>query len=296
MKKIYVLIPVLALLASCQTQKDEYSVSGAFESVETVVSTEATGTIMQFDAQEGMTLKPGQFLGYIDSVQLYLKKEQLRAQISSTISQIPNIPVQVASLHEQLKQAKLNQARTEKLFKANAATQQNLDDANTQVEVINRQIDAQMSSLGKTSTTLSRDVAPLERQIGQINDQLSKCKIINPIFGTVLSKYSEAHEVAMPGKALYEIARTDSLTLRAYLTGSQLSQAKLGQSVKIRVDKGAKDYSYYTGKIYWISDKAEFTPKTIQTKDERADLVYAVKIWVANDGFLKIGMYGEVKL
>ena len=243
-----------------------------------------------------MTLQPNQFVGYIDSVQLYLKKQQLRAQIDATVSQIPNIPIQVSSLRAQLSLAKVNQMRMQKLFNASAATQQQLDDANNQVEVINNQIDAQLSSLGKTSMTLNRDVAPLERQIGQMNDQLSKCKIINPIHGTVLTKYAEDHEIAEPGKALYKIAETDTLILRAYLTGSQLSQAKLNQTAKVRVDKGDKDYRNYTGTIYWISDKAEFTPKTIQTKDERADLVYAIKVRVVNDGFLKIGMYGEVKL
>ena len=296
MKKIYLFIPVLALITACQSHAGDYDASGAFESVETIVSTESSGTIMAFNVEEGMTLKPGQFVGYIDSVQLYLKKEQLRAQIAATVSQIPNIPVQIASLQAQLKLAKINQTRVEKLFKLNAATQQQLDDANNQVEVINKQIDAQLSSLDKTSATLTRDVMPFERQIGQINDQLAKCKIINPIHGTVLAKYAENHEVVGPGKALYDIAETDTLILRAYLTGSQLSQAKLNQVVKVRVDKGDKDYRYYSGPIYWISDKAEFTPKTIQTKDERADLVYAIKVRVVNDGFLKIGMYGEVKL
>jgi HlyD family secretion protein len=296
MKKIFYLIPVLLGMIACQSHSNDYDSSGAFESVETIVSTESSGTIMQFDVEEGMTLKAGQFVGYIDSVQLYLKKQQLRAQIDATVSQIPDIPVQVSSLRASLSLAKINQKRIQKLFDANAATRQQLDDANTQVDVINNQIDAQLSSLGKTSATLKRNVAPFERQIGQINDQLSKCKIINPIHGTVLTKYAENHEVVSPGKALYKIAETDTLNLRAYITGSQLSEVKMGQSVKVRVDKGDKAYRNYTGTIFWISDKAEFTPKTIQTKDERADLVYAIKVRVVNDSFLKIGMYGEVKL
>lgn len=296
MKKIFYLIPIMAGMIACQNHSNDYDSSGAFESVETIVSTEASGTIMEFNVEEGMTLQPNQFVGYIDSVQLYLKKQQLRAQIDATVSQIPNIPVQVSALRAQLSLAKTNRMRMQKLYNANAATQQQLDDANNQVEVINNQIDAQLSSLGKTSQTLSKNVAPLERQIAQMNDQLSKCKIINPIHGTVLTKYSENHEVASPGKALYKIAETDTLILRAYLTGSQLTQVKLNQTTRVRVDKGDKDYRNYTGTIYWISDKAEFTPKTIQTKDERADLVYAIKVRVVNDGFLKIGMYGEVKL
>ncbi len=181
------------------------------------------------------------------------------------------------------------------MFKANAATQQQLDDANTQVEVYKKQIDAEKSSLGITSTTLAKDVAPLQRQIEQMDDQLKKCKIINPIKGTVLTKYSEDHEVTSPGKALYKIAPTDTLILRAYVSGAQLTEVKLGQKVTVRTDMGSSQYRMYSGIVYWISDKSEFTPKTIPTKDERADLVYAIKVRVPNDGYLKIGMYGEVK-
>lgn len=181
------------------------------------------------------------------------------------------------------------------LFKLNAATQQQVDDANTQVDMLNKQIEAQKSTLGISSTTIEKQVAPLQKQIDQLNDQIAKCKIINPIHGTVLTKYSEDHEVAMPGKALYKIAETDTIILRAYITGTQLDKVKIGQKVKVRSDKGSKQYNFYTGTVYWISDKSEFTPKTIPTKDERADLVYAIKIRIVNDGFLKIGMYGEVK-
>ena len=138
-------------------------------------------------------------------------------------------------------------------------------------------------------------MTPIQRQIDQLNDQLIKCRIVNPIRGTVLTKYAEEHEVVMPGKALYKIAPTDTMILRAYITGSQLSHLKLGQNVKVKTDDGAKKYRDYAGQVFWISDKAEFTPKTIPTKEERADLVYAIKVRVVNDGYLKIGMYGEVK-
>ncbi len=296
MKKGSLILGVTTLLfAACHNPENDYDAAGAFESVETIVSTEASGTIMQFNVEEGQTLKPNQFIGYVDSAQLYYRKEQLEAQIASTTSQMPDIPAQVAALEAQLAEAKTNQTRISNLFKANAATQQQLDDANTQVEVLQKQIEAQKSTLGISSATITKDVAPLQRQIDQINDQLAKCKIINPIYGTVLTKYAEDHEVAMPGKALYKIAQTDTLILRAYITGSQLTQVKLGQTVKVRTDLGANQYKYYTGTIYWISDKSEFTPKTIPTKDERADLVYAIKIRVPNDGYAKIGMYGEVK-
>jgi HlyD family secretion protein len=296
MKKVSIMaIAVAAIFASCNNSENDFDAAGAFESVETIVSTESSGTIMEFNIEEGQTLLPGQVIGYIDSVQLHEKKEQLLAQIASTTSQIPDIPIQVAALQSQLAEAIKNQDRMNNLFKQSAATQQQVDDANTQVDMLNKQIEAQKSSLGITSSTIEKNVAPLQRQIDQLNDQLTKCKIINPIHGTVLTKYAEAHEIAAPGKALYKIAPTDTLILRAYVTGSQLSKVKLGQKVTVRTDKGAKQYGMYSGIVYWISDKSEFTPKTIPTKDERADLVYAIKVRVANDGYLKIGMYGEVK-
>ena len=294
MKKIY-LFAIATLVASCNNKNNDYDAAGAFESVETIISTEASGTIMKFDIQEGQTLQPNQIIGYVDSMQLFYRKRQLEAQINSTTSQLPDIPTQVAALQSQLAEAKKNQERTINLFKQNAATQQQLDEVNAQVDMINKQIEAQKSTLGIASNTLNKNVAPFQHQIDQLNDQIKKCLIINPVHGTVLTKYSENHEVVMPGKALYKIAATDTLILRAYVTGTQLNLVKLGQIVNVRADKGAKQYGIYTGKVYWISDKSEFTPKTIPTKDERADLVYAIKVRVINDGYLKIGMYGEVK-
>lgn len=294
-RKLIGFIAAGALIASCHNTENDFDAAGAFESVETIVSTESSGTIMQFDVEEGQTLQANEYVGYIDSTQLYDRKMQLQAQIASTTSQIPDIPVQVAALQSQLDEAKKNQDRMNNLFKQSAATQQQVDDANTQVDMLGKQIEAQKSSLGISSATITKDVAPLQRQIDQLNDQLAKCRVINPIKGTVLTKYSENHEVVVPGKALYKIAPTDTLILRAYITGSQLTKLKLGQQVNVRTDLGAKQYKQYSGVVYWISDKSEFTPKTIPTKDERADLVYAIKIRVPNDGYLKIGMYGEVK-
>ena len=295
-KKWMAVIVFITVMTGCKNDKNEYDAAGAFESVETIVSNESSGTIMQFNVEEGQVLQPGQFIGYIDSVQLYDRKKQLEAQIGSTTSQIPDIPVQVAALESQLNLALINQKRIGNMFKQNAATQQQVDDAGTQVDMLHKQIEAQKSTLGIASKTLSKNVTPLQRQIDQLNDQLAKCRIINPVHGTVLTKYAQDHEVITPGKALYKIAETDTLILRAYITGSQLTQVKLGQKVKVRTDNGAKQYSFHTGTVYWISDKSEFTPKTIPTKDERADLVYAVKVRVPNDGFLKIGMYGEMKI
>ena len=296
MKKVSIIaLATVAIFASCNNEENNFDAAGAFESVETIVSTESAGTIMQFNVEEGQALQPGQFLGYIDSIQLYERKQQLVAQIASTTSQTPDISVQVAAMQSQLDEAKKNQDRMNSLFKQNAATQQQVDDANTEVDMLNKQIEAKKSTLGITSETIQKNVAPLQRQIDQLNDQLAKCRIINPVHGTVLTKYAEDHEIAAPGKALYKIAETDTLILRAYITASQLSLIKPGQKVTVRTDKGAKQYRMYSGIVYWISDKSEFTPKTIPTKDERADLVYAIKIRVINDGYLKIGMYGEVQ-
>ena len=284
-----------SLLFSCKNKEGDFDAAGVFESVETIIATEAAGTIKELNIEEGQVLNANQYIGYIDSVQLTLRKNQLEAQIASTTSQIPDIPVQIAALQSQLVEAEKNKNRMLQLHSKDAATQQQLDDATTQVEVIHKQIEAQQSALGITSATITKSVAPLQRQIDQINDQLVKCKITNPIHGTVLTKYAQAHEVAAPGKALYKIAPTDTLILRAYITGSQLSLLRLNQVVQVRIDKGAANYGFYSGKCVWISDKSEFTPKTIPTKDERADLVYAIKVKVPNDGLLKIGMYGEVK-
>lgn len=295
MKKIFINFLLIAALTSCNNNKNQLDAAGAFESVETIVSTEASGTIKEFKIEEGQALQPGQFIGYVDSLQLYLKKKQLEAQIKAVLSGRPDAPKQIAVLEEQLKNAGRDQKRFTNLVQANAGTQKQLDDINNQIEVIKKQIEAQESTLGISSESISEQAPPLQRQIDQINDQISKCRIINPIHGTVLTKYAQDHEVVMPGKALYKIAETDTLILRAYITGSQLSEVKLGQKIKVRIDKGAKQYGEYSGIIYWVSDKSEFTPKTIPTKEERADLVYAIKVRVINDGFLKIGMYAEVQ-
>ncbi len=297
MKKI--LLPLAAFvttLLSCGKTEEKYDASGTFEAVETIVSAEASGNIKELNLEEGQVLKAGQQVGYIDSVQLYLKKKQLEAQVRATLSGRPDIAAQTAALHEQLRQAEREQQRTTNLLKADAATQKQLDDANTQIDVVKKQISALQSSLGITSTNLSDQVKPLNAQIEQINDQLNKCHIINEVNGTVLTKYAEVNEVTSVGKPIYKIAGLDTIILRAYITGEQIPHVKVGQQVKVLVDDTKDTYKTYPGTVEWVSDKAEFTPKTIQTKDERANLVYAVKIRVKNDGYLKIGMYGEVKL
>jgi HlyD family secretion protein len=297
MKKILILSAIiLSGLTACNKTEDKYDASGTFEAVETIVSAEAAGTIKQLNIEEGQELKAGQTIGYIDSVQLYLKKKQLHAQIKAVLGGKPDIAAQTAALQEQLRQAEREQHRVTNLLEADAATQKQLDDANTLIAVVKKQIAAQRSSLGITSANFEDQAAPLAVQIQQVNDQLEKCRIINAVNGTVLTKYAEVNEVTSNGKPIYKIAELNSIILRAYVTGDQISHVKVSQQVKVLVDDTKNTYKTYPGTIEWISDKAEFTPKTIQTKDERANLVYAVKIRVKNDGYLKIGMYGEVKL
>jgi HlyD family secretion protein len=296
MKKIALTAFVTLFLVSCGPKDQAYDASGTFEAVETIVSAEANGTIKALNIEEGQVLKSGETVGYIDSTQLYLKKRQLQAQITAVLGKKPDISAQIAVYREQLKQVLREQQRVTNLLKADAATPKQLDDANAQVAIIKKQIAVQESSLGITSGSLNKETLPLSVQIEQLNDQLSKSRIVNETAGTVLVKYAEVNEMASTGKPLYKISDLSYIILRAYITGDQLSVVKPGQNVEVLVDDAGGKYKTYRGTLEWISDKAEFTPKTIQTKNERANLVYAVKIKVKNDGYLKIGMYGEVSL
>ncbi|WP_316809757.1 HlyD family secretion protein [Pedobacter heparinus] len=296
MKKSSFTVVIVLFLAACGHKEQAYDASGTFEAVETIVSAETTGLIKQLDLEEGQVLKAGETIGYIDTVQLHLKKKQLEAQITAVLGKKPDVPAQVAAYREQLKQAQKEQRRTTNLLKADAATPKQLDDANAQVAILKKQIAAQESALDITAAGLTKETLPLSAQIEQLNDQLLKSRIINETAGTVLVKYAEPNEMAVAGKPLYKITDLSTIVLRAYITGSQLSGVKTGQKVKVLVEEADGKYKTYDGTITWISGKAEFTPKTIQTKDERANLVYAVKISVKNDGFLKIGMYADLAL
>ncbi|MGC4022913.1 MAG: HlyD family efflux transporter periplasmic adaptor subunit [Cyclobacteriaceae bacterium] len=288
-------ISAVSLLASCSNQKS-YDASGSFEAVETIISADASGKLLQFNLEEGQLLNKDQVVGYIDSVQLYLKKVQLESQVGATLSQRPDIASQIAPLKTQLETAKTEQKRLSNLVASNAANQKQLDDINAQVELIQKQIESLQRNLTITSNSLEAQVRPLQAQIDQLKDQLTKCRIVNPVNGTVLTKYAEPDELVTTGKPLYKIADLSEIILRAYLTNDQLARLKLNQKVSVLTDDGKGGFKPYEGTVEWISSKAEFTPKTIQTKDERANLVYAVKIRVKNDNFLKIGMYAEVKL
>ncbi len=283
------------LFASCTADQPDYDAMGTFEAVETIISAEANGVIKALEIQEGQELRSGQVVGYIDSSQLVFQKQRLQSQLEAVLSKRPDVAAQVAALQAQLQHAIREQQRISNMVKADAATPKQLDDANTQVTVIKRQISAQQSTLGITSSSITKEADPLTVQIAQLADLLAKSRIVNPINGTVLVKYAEANEMATVGKPLYKIADLSTIILRAYITGVQYPQLRLNQTVTVLVDAANGKYREYRGVIEWISDKAEFTPKTIQTKDERENLVYATKIRIKNDGLLKIGMYGEVK-
>lgn len=289
------LLVTSTIMFSCSNGNGDFDATGTFESEEIIVSSEASGRIIKLDVEEGLLLKKDQTVGLIDTTQLYLKKKQLLASIKAVISKQPDINTQLASLEKQIEAAKTEKKRIENLVLSDAASTKQLDDINNQLEVLNKQYLAAKSSLTITKQGLQSETLPLYAQVEQIQDQINKSIIKNPVEGTVLTKYSKLEEVTGTGKALYKIADLSLMTLRAYINGDQLGQIKLGQKVKVFVDKGDGEQKELNGEIYWVSSKAEFTPKTIQTKDERANLVYAIKVKVINDGYLKIGMYGEVK-
>lgn len=283
-----------SMLISCGSSDNDADASGTFEATEVIVSAQGTGQILSFNVQEGQSLAQNELVGAIDSTQLYLRKQQIIFSKKALLSSRPDIKKQIAILQQQIATAKTEQKRFENLVKANAANQKQLDDINAQVAVLEKQLDAQRTSLETGNQGINENSESLNLQAKQVEDQLNKCKIVTPIAGTVLVKYAEMGEVAAPGKALFKIADINNMILRAYITADQLTQIKIGQKVKVTADFGKDKSHNYQGTIAWISDKAEFTPKTIQTRDERANLVYAVKIDVKNDGLLKIGMYGDV--
>ena len=282
------------LLFSCKSKDNNYDASGYFEAVETIVSAQANGQILSLNVDEGQELTAGQQVGQIDSTQIYLTLQQVQSQRGAVLSRKPDIGSQTAVLKEQITTAKRELARVERLAAGNAATQKQMDDARSAVAVLQKQLDAQQTTLSNASSSVSKEGSPLEVQMSLLKDQLNKTHIINPVNGTVLVKYVEQNEMASMGKPLYKIADLSEIILRAYITNTQLANLKLGQKVTVLVDKGKDKNAEYQGNIEWISSKAEFTPKTIQTKDERSNEVYAIKIRVKNDGFLKIGMYGDV--
>lgn len=290
------LCSLLALFSACGNGAPKYDATGTFGTTEVLVSAEASGRLLYFDIEEGMLLKAGEEVGVVDTVQLYLKKLQLEASIKSVEEQRPDILKQVAATKEQISAAQRERNRVANLLKVGAANQKQLDDAEDQLEVLRKQLVAQNSTLSNSHQSLTWQSSSVGIQVAQVEDQLKKCHITSPITGTVLAKYAEAGELTAMGTPLFKVADTEQMYLRAYITSEQLSQVKLGQKVTVFSDYGTDEHKQYPGVVTWISDTSEFTPKTILTKNERANLVYAVKIAVHNDGLLKIGMYGEWSL
>lgn len=281
-------------LSSCGRNSDKYDASGNFEAAEIIVSSEATGKILQLKLDEGLLLKAGQPVGYIDTIQLFLKKKQLLYSIRAILAKQPDASSQLSTIQKQIQTSNYEKKRVENLLKDDAATKKQLDDLNAQIDLLEKQYHSLRISLSISTNSIQSETMPLKAQVEQLEDQIKKSIIVNPMEGTVLTKYVEQEEVVTTGKAIYKLADLSNILLRVYISGDQLTTIKLGQKVKIKVDDvdgGSKDYE---GTLEWVSDKAEFTPKTIQTKDERANLVYAIKIKVKNDGFLKLGMYGDV--
>lgn len=293
--KTKILLPLLTLMVSCGANSDKFDAQGNFEAIEVIVSAEGNGKIVSFSIEEGDILSVNQQVGCIDTMQLHLKRVQLQATIKSLQAKLPDVASQVNVLKEQLSTAQNEKARTERLVATSGATTKQLDDWNAQIALLNRQITATTSQLNTQTRGTLADIEPLKAQIAQIDDQIEKCKIISPTAGTVLSKYAQQGELASVGKPLYKIADISTITLKAYVAGDQLSQIKIGEQVKVYIDTKGGEYKEYTGKISWVSDKAEFAPKVIQTKQERVNWVYAIKVIVSNDGSIKIGMPAEVK-
>ena len=290
-RSYYVAIGLMALFASCKGGSGDYDASGVFETTEVTVSARGTGEIMRFDIVEA-----GQAVGYIDTIQLHLKKEELLGNLMATDSRRYNVSRQIASLRQEIATQKRERLRYENLVREKAANQKQLDDINSGLAVLEKRLAAQVETLENSNRSVSGEVLMLEARIAQIEDQIAKCVITSPVRGTVLSKYAERGELAAQGRSLFKVGDLSDMYLRVYITAPQLTTLKVGQQVKVYADEDEDGRREYMGTVSWISDKAEFTPKTIQTRDERANLVYAVKVAVKNDGYIKKGMYGEMKL
>lgn len=290
MKKLQIIALVLLALGACKKSEKQSDAYGNFEAVETIVSSETAGKLLEMKVKEGDQLEPGQLIALVDTTELNLKKLQTLAQLATSETKKQNVTAQVNVLKAQRKTVADNQQRIAKMFADKAATQQQLDDINGQLNVIDKQIAATNTQF----SLITSEMDVTKRALDLIEEQISKCRITSPIKGTVLETYVETGELATPGKPILKMADLSSLELKVYVSGAQLPNIKLGSEAKVLIDNGVKDMQSMTGKITWISSESEFTPKIIQTKEERVKLMYAVKVTVPNDGRLKIGMPGEV--
>lgn len=294
MKKIIAMAGVALLLNACGRKERQYDATGVFEATETTVYAEQTGALLTFNVEEGDTVGRNREVGLIDTTQLWLKMKQAEAMKSVYQSQKPEQEKQIAVTRQQLAKAKQDQQRYKELVADGAAPAKMLDDANSQVEVLQRQLDAQLSSLRVNTNALDKQMAATDVQAEQLRDQIRKCHILVPAKGTVIEKYVERGEFVSAGKPLFKMADTENMFIRAYVTSAQLENIKTGQKATVFADYGNGGKKEYEGRVTWISSRSEFTPKTILTDDERADLVYAVKVAIKGDGYVKMGMYGEV--
>lgn len=288
MKQLFTFL-ILINLVACNKNNDKADGYGNFEATEVTISAEASGKIEYLNLEEGAIVAPNTQVGLIDTILLYLSKQQLIASKNTIASKSGNVLSQTAVLNEQLKTTLIEQKRIQNMFAENAATKRQVDEINGKVNVLNEQI----KSIKTQEAPISNEQKSIDVQIEKINDQIQKCKITSPFQGTVLAKYSEENEITNFGKPLYKLADLTTMTLRVYISEKQLNQIKVGQKVTVKIDT-QEDMKSYPGTISWISSSAEFTPKIIQTKEERANLVYAVKVNVKNDGSLKIGMPAEM--
>lgn len=295
-KRILLAAAAAALLTACGNKDVDYDVSGVFETTEVIVSSRGTGEIVSLNIEEGQTVAANQPLGELDMTQLVLKKQQLSASKDAATSRRLNTATQVASLRQQIANLRSEQARFRALLNDGAATQKQVDDIGYQIATLQQQLSAADEQVTTSNRSIEGQSAGFDAQIGQVDDMMEQAVITSPINGVILSKYAEAGEYAVPGRALFKVADISEMKLRAYVTADQLTGLKIGQKVKVYADRGTDDRREYEGTVSWISSEAEFTPKTIQTRDERSNLVYAVKITVKNDGLIKRGMYGDVKL
>lgn len=296
MRYLQILLAVVAVLCSSCSGKTEFDACGNFEADEILVSSQGTGQLMWSDIQEGMTVTAGNTLGIIDTVQLYLQKAQLESQLKSVMSSRPDVESQVASLRSQIANLKSEKSRLERLVAKGAAPTKQVDDIKAQIVILESQLDAQLSALSKNTSAVEFNANAISAQIDMIEDKISKCHIVSPVNGTVIAKYIHAGELVGMGTPIMKVADLENMFLRAYFTSDQLGSIVLGDKVTVTADFGGEQQFQYEGKIVWISSESEFTPKSIQTRNTRANLVYAVKIAVRNDGRLKIGTYGEVNI
>ncbi|MBC8004492.1 MAG: HlyD family efflux transporter periplasmic adaptor subunit [Verrucomicrobia bacterium] len=291
MNKLSLIVLVLLMLSACKNDQEQSDAYGNFEAVETIVSAEAAGKLLKMEVRQGDQMQAGQLVALIDTTELIIRREQTKAQLSASETKKQNVTAQINVLKEQKKNVQTTQARLSKMFADRAATQQQMDDINGQVSVLDKQI----ISTNTQFQLIASEMEVIKRQLDLLDEQLAKCRVSSPISGTVLETYLETGELVTPGKPILKMADLSNLELRAYVSGEQLEKVRLGNDVKVLIDSGSEEMQSFTGKISWISSEAEFTPRIIQTREERVKLMYAVKIVVPNDGRLKIGMPGEVR-